>query len=190
MYLLLAGNFLPAEESGITTSGSDALLSNMSSIMSGQINNIFQKLDIPLDMGLNYATTQTGSNLFDVALSTQLFNNRVIVNGTVGNKQMMGGTTTNEVAGDMDIEVKLNRSGSLRMKLFTHSADQYTSYLDNSQRHGGGLSFQKDFNTFRELFRSIFGGSQVREGATRQTASDAMRSVVLEVEPDGKLTRK
>lgn len=191
VYLLLAGNFLPAEESGITTSGSDALLSNMSSIMSGQINNIFQKLDIPLDMGLNYATTQTGSNLFDVALSTQLFNNRVIVNGTVGNKQMMGGTTTNEVAGDMDIEVKLNRSGSLRMKLFTHSADQYTSYLDNSQRHGGGVSFQKDFNTFRELFRSIFGGSQVQEGgATRQAAADAMRSVVLEVEPDGKLTRK
>ncbi len=190
VYLLLAGNFLPAEESGITSSGSDALFSNMSSIMSGQINNIFQKLDIPLDMGLNYATTQTGSNIFDVALSTQLFNNRVIVNGTVGNKQMLGGTSTNEVAGDMDIEVKLNRSGSLRMKLFTHSADQYTSYLDNSQRHGGGISFQRDFNTFRELFRSLFAPSQARENASRQQAADAARSVVLEVEPDGKLTRK
>ena len=190
MYLLLAGNFLPAEESGITTGGTDALFSNVSSIMSNQINNIFQKLNIPLDMGLNYQTTQTGSNLFDVALSTQLFNNRVIVNGTVGNKQMLGGTTTNEVAGDIDIEIKLNRSGSLRVKLFSHSADIYTSYLDNSQRHGGGFSYQRDFNSFLHLLKMIFTKREKREEMARQEVLDMARTTVLQVDREGKITRE
>ena len=73
VYLLVAGSFLPSEESGISVGGSDVLYSNVSSIMSGQLNNIFQKLDIPLDLGLNYKATQAGSSIFDVALSTQLF---------------------------------------------------------------------------------------------------------------------
>ena len=190
VYLLLAGNFLPAEESGITTNGTEALYSNVSSIMSGQINNIFEKLNIPLDMGLNYQTTQAGSNIFDVALSTQLFNNRVIVNGTVGNKQMLGGTSTNEVVGDIDIEIKLNRSGSLRLKLFTHSADQYTAYLDNSQRHGGGISYQRDFNSLRQLFRMLFSSRKEREEITTREVLEGTRSVVLTVDEHGKTTQE
>ncbi len=186
IYLLVAGSFLPAEESGITTSGSDVLFSNVSSIMSGQINNIFQKLDIPLDLGLNYQSTQTGSNIFDVALSTQLFNNRVLVNGTVGNKQMYGGATTNEVAGDVDIEIKLNRSGSLRLNLFTHSADQLTSYLDNSQRHGGGIAWQREFNSLDQFFRSLFSSRKTREERMRNMALNPPKAVVLQIDSTGK----
>ncbi len=55
--------------------------------MAGQLNNILQKLDIPLDLGLNYQSSESGTNIFDVAVSTQLFNNRVIVNGNVGNRE-------------------------------------------------------------------------------------------------------
>lgn len=190
VYLLLAGNFLPAEESGITTSGSDALLSNVSSIMSGQLNHIFEKLDIPLDMGLNYQTTQTGSDIFDVALSTQLFNNRVIVNGTVGNKKTLSGTSTNEVVGDIDIEIKMNRSGSLRVKLFSHSADQYSAYLDNSQRHGAGISYQQDFNSFLQLLRIMFSRHDAREQQSMQEALDATHNVTLDVDQEGKMTRR
>ena len=190
VYLLIAGNFLPGEESGVTSNGTDALYSNLSSIMSGQINNIFEKLNIPLDMGLNYQTTQAGSSIFDVALSTQLFNNRVIVNGTVGNKQMLGGTSTNEVVGDIDIEIKLNRSGALRMKLFSHSADQYTSFLDNSQRHGGGISYQRDFNSFRQLFRMILAKREEREEMMNEEILQTTRSVVLNVDEQGKITEE
>ena len=186
VYLLLAGSFLPAEESGVSSTGTEALFSNVSSIMSGQINNIFQKLDIPLDMGLNYQTTQTGSNIFDVAMSTQLFNNRVIVNGTVGNKQMIGGTSTNEVAGDIDIEIKLNRSGTLRVKLFSHSADKLSSYLDNSQRNGAGISYQRDFNSFLQLLKMIFSSRETQEEMARQEALSAIPSVTLRIDENGK----
>ena len=190
VYLLLAGNFLPAEDSGVTTGGTDALFSNVSSIMSGQINNIFQKLDIPLDMGLNYQTTQTGSNVYDVALSTQLFNNRVIVNGTVGNKQLIDGTSTNEVAGDIDIEIKMNRSGALRLKLFSHSADSYTAYLDNSQRHGGGISYQRDFNSILRFLKAIFTKRETLEELARKEALEAGKSIIYHVDQDGKISLK
>ncbi len=188
IYLLIASNFLPGEESGITTGGSDVLFSNVSSIMSGQLNNIFQKLNIPLDMGLNYQTTQAGSNIFDVALSTQLFNNRVIVNGTVGNKKQIDGTSTNEVVGDIDIEIKLNRSGSLRVKLFSHSADQYTSYLDNSQRHGAGVSYQRDFNSFLTFLRTLFMEREKREAIMQQDMLEAGKPHVYSVDENGKLS--
>ena len=188
VYLLIAGNFLPTDESGVTTDGTEMLYSNVSSIMSGQLNNIFQRLDIPLDLGLNYQTTQAGRDLFDVAVSTQLFNNRVVVNGTVGNKQMEGGATTNEVAGDLDIEIKLNRSGSLRLSLFSHSADQYTYYLDNSQRNGGGIAYQREFNSFRQFFRELFAGRKKREAMALEAATKPVQNVVLEIDANGKST--
>ena len=191
IYLLIASDFLPSEESGITTAGgSNVLFSNVSSIMSGQINNIFQKLNIPLDMGLNYQTTQAGSNIFDVALSTQLFNNRVIVNGTVGNKKQIDGTSTNEVVGDIDIEVKLNRSGSIRAKAFSHSADQYTSYLDNSQRHGVGFSYQRDFNSFWTFLRTFFMRHEKREALMSQDMLELGTQHVYSVHEDGTIEQQ
>ena len=151
--ILVANSFLPSEESGIVSANSNLLVSNFSSIMSGQLSNIFQKLDIPLDLGFNYQPADHGNDLFDVAISTQLFNNRVVVNGSIGSKKY---GTNGDVAGDLDIGIKLNRQGSLRLNLFSHSADQYTSYLDNSQRNGVGIAWQREFNTFGEFFNTLF----------------------------------
>ena len=185
IYLLIAGNFLPGEDSGISANGTDVLFSNVSSIMTGQLNNIFQKLNIPLDLGLNYQATQSGSNLFDVALSTQLFNNRVIVNGTVGNKQLVGGTTTNEIAGDIEIEIKLNPTGSLRLNIFSHSADQFTYFLDNSQRNGAGITYQREFNSLGQFFRDLFSSRKKRQERAKAEAMNRRR-VVLQIDTTGK----
>ena len=135
--------------------------------MANQLNNIFQKLDIPVDLGLNYQPNERGNDIFDVAVSTQLFNNRVVVNGSVGNKQYSSGNTQNDVVGDLDIEIKLNRSGSFRLNIFSHSADQYTNYLDNSQRNGVGLMFQTEFNNLGQFFRNIFSKKEKRQEARR-----------------------
>jgi len=167
LYLLIAGSFLPEEESGITNTGSDMLFSNVSSIMSGQINNIFDKLNIPLDLGLNYKA-QEGRNMFDVAVSTQLFNNRVLVNGAVGNKQKIG-STTSEITGDIDVEVKINKSGTLRTTVFSHSADQFSTYLDNSQRNGVGITYQREFNSIGQFFKELFSPRRPVTGPVPQT---------------------
>ena len=186
LYLLIANSFLPNDDSGIISSGgSNMLVSNVTGIMAGQLNSIFQKLDIPLDLGLNYQQNDSGNNIFDVALSTQLFNNRVIVNGTIGNRRLYG-TTTEEVTGDLDIDIKLDKPGTFRLNLFSHSADQYTSYLDNSQRNGVGIAYQREFNSFPQFFRDLFSPRKAREEHTGEEALRPAERVVLQIDSTGK----
>lgn len=147
--LIISNSFLPDEQSGIVNS-STLLYSNVSEVMANQLNNILQKLDIPIDLGLNYQPNSKGNDVFDVAVSTQLFNNRVIVNGNIGNRQYRNSASNTDVVGDIDIEIKLNRPGTLRLNLFSHSADQYTNYLDNSQRNGIGMGYRMEFNGIRD----------------------------------------
>ena len=152
--LLLSGSFMPDEQSGIVNN-SAMIYSNLAEIMAGQFNSILQKLDIPLDFGLNYQPTETGTNIFDVAVSTQLFNNRFLVNGAFGNREYRN-SSGEDMAGDLDIEIKLDKKGLFRLNLFSHSADDYTNYLDNTQRNGVGVTFQREFDSFIEFFRKLF----------------------------------
>ncbi len=169
--LLISNSFLPDEQSGIVNN-STMLYSNVSEVMASQLNNILEKLDIPVDLGLNYQPNEKGNDVFDVAVSTQMFNNRVVVNGSVGNKQYSENAQT-DVVGDLDIEIKLNKSGALRLNLFSHSADSYTNYLDNSQRNGVGLTYQSEFNTLRQFFRNMFSSKKKRREA-KQAEENAM----------------
>lgn len=174
--LLLTNSFLPDEQSGIANNSS-MLYSNVTEAMANQLSNILHKLDIPLDLGLKYQPTDKGTDIFDVAVSTQLFNNRVVVNGNIGNKEYSSGGNQNDVVGDLDIEIKLDRSGAFRLNLFSHSADLYSNYLDNSQRNGVGLTYQTEFNSMRQFFRNIFSSK-----AKRQEAKLAEQQAILEEE--------
>ena len=170
--LMISNSFIPDEQSSIVNNSS-LLFSNVSEVLSGQLSSIFQKLDIPLDLGVNYQQTSSGTDVFDVAVSTQLFNNRVIVNGNIGNRQN-NATGNNGVVGDIDIEIKLDKKGVLRLNLFSHSADQYSSYLDQSQRSGVGITYQQEFSTFKELWRKMFWSRKRK----RQAEEAELRSMV------------
>lgn len=171
--LLISNSFLPDEQSGIANNSS-MLYSNVTEAMANQLSNILHKLDIPLDLGLKYQPTDQGSDIFDVAVSTQLFNNRVVVNGNIGNKQYEGGGVQNDVVGDLDIEIKLNRPGTIRLNLFSHSADQYSNFLDNSQRNGGGITLQTEFNSFKQLIKNIFSGKKKRQEAKAEEIQSSL----------------
>ena len=160
MSLLISGSFVPPEESGVVFNGENAIYSNLSSMMSGQINSILQTLNIPIDMGLNYQQAGNGKNIFDVAVSTQLFNNRVLVNGSIGNRAQNKGNGA--IAGDLDIEIKIDKAGHYRVKVFSHSADDYTNFLDNTQRNGVGMTYRTDFNSFGELWKRTFLSKDAR----------------------------
>lgn len=183
--LIISNSFLPDEQSGVVNNAS-VLYSNVAEIMSNQLNNIFQKLDIPLDLGLSYQPNEKGNDIFDVAVSTQLFNNRVIVNGNIGNRQYNSGNSNSDVVGDLDIEIKLTRSGALRLNLFSHSADEYTNYLDNSQRNGVGITYQKEFDRIDTFFKNLFTSRKKREEAERQEFMERRRQKknVIIIQPD------
>lgn len=184
IYLLITGSFMPADISGIVNNSSNILLSNVTNIMTNQINNIFQRLNIPLDLGLNYKSTETGNDIFDVAVSTELFNNRVIVNGAIGNRQYST-TGKTSVVGNIDIDIKLDRQGNIRLNLFSHSADDLSNLLDNSQRNGGGIAYQRDFNTFKQFFRTLFMSRKRRQEEYIRESRNS-RKVTVDIGKDGK----
>lgn len=149
--LIASGGFIPDAQSGVS-SNSTMLYSNATEMLSNQLNSIFMQLGIPLDLGLNYQSGENSKNdAFDVAVSTQLFNNRVIINGNIGNNPY--DNDGRDVKGNIDIEVKLDSKGKVRLTLFSHATDRYSNYLDESQRTGLGIAYQHEFNSFRDLFR-------------------------------------
>lgn len=167
MALLVSGGFIPDEQSGIANNSS-ILYSNASEILSNQINMIFQQLGIPLDLGLNYQPGERGTNIFDVAVSTQLFNNRVVINGNIGNDPY--GNNNRDVIGNIDVEIKLDNPGNIRLDVFSHAEDQYSSYNDNnnSQRSGVGIVYQREFNSFKNLIRGKSKAQKAYEKQERQ----------------------
>ena len=87
-----------------------------------------------------------------------------MVGGSLGNRKYSTSKSANgDLVGDLDIELKLDRSGELRFKLFSHSADEYTSSLDYSQRNGMGLTYQKEFDRFKEFFKELFTSKKKRQ---------------------------
>ena len=171
--LLISGSFVPEQQGGIANS-STVLYSNVTEMMSNQFNKILKQLEIPLDFGFNYQPTSDGRNIFDVAVSTQLFNNRVTINGNIGNRK---NTTSNatDIIGDIDVQIKLNKAGKLLLNVFSHSTDQYSNYLDQAQRNGAGIVYMEDFDTFRELVRKMFWSKKRRqeeEQKARQSKQD------------------
>ena len=181
--LLLIGSFLPNETSGVFNQSS-LLVSNVAEVMSSQINNILQRLDIPLDIGFGYQELGSGQNLFDVAVSTELFENRVIVGGSFGNRRYSAGGGRGDFAGDLDIQVKLDPEGQYRFNIFSHSADEFTSYLDFSQRNGVGVSFQKEYNSVADFFRNLFTSKKKRKQEELEQLQKEKEQTVIEIEND------
>ena len=110
------------------------------------------------------------------------------MNGNIGNKQYRTGNAQTDVVGDLDIEIKIGRSGAFRLNLFSHSADQYTNYLDNSQRNGIGFTYQNEFNTLRQFFKRMGMKKEKRKEARlaeEQSILDGEK-VVLKITPDNK----
>ena len=70
----------------------------------------------------------------------------------------VGGSSETVVAGDAEIQLLLNEEGTLSAKFF-NKQNEVQEFLSDSQGYtqGAGLSYEVDFNTFKELFNKIIG---------------------------------
>lgn len=186
--LLLLGSFLPNESAGVNFSQGNLLLSNLTEMMSGQLNNILQRLDIPVDVGFGYQELSSGQNLFDISLSTQLFDNRVLLSGNFGNRRYSTGSAGGDFTGNMDLQVKLDPEGKFRFIVFSHSADEFTSYLDYSQRNGIGASYQKEYRSFQEFLNHLTMTPKKRQPYDLLEAEKQLRQVMIKIENENRET--
>ena len=98
------------------------LYSTVSEALSNQLSNWLSQWSNAFDIGLNYRpgdpAAEISSNEVELAVSTQLFNDRVSINGNV---DMGTQTSSSPIAGDFNIDVKIVPSGKVRLKAFARS---------------------------------------------------------------------
>lgn len=158
--LLMANRFYSTQESdGRSSQGSSYLGTTASELLSNQLSSLFSQNDRNIGVGVNYRPGDEVTNEeYEVSLSTQVLDNKILLSGNIGYGRDASGTASADegsLIGDFDIEVKLNRQGSIRAKAYTHSNNDVL-YETSPTTQGVGISFQEDFDSFRQLFRKYW----------------------------------
>ena len=158
LFLLAQGSFVN-DQTGINQ---QAVTGNLLQSASGILNSLLAGDNDKLNLGLSYeqgildrSTDIQTENRVGVTLSTQI-SDRVLLNGRVG--VPVGGVSETVVAGDVEVQILLNEEGTLSAKIFNRE-NEIQQFLADRQGYtqGVGLSYQVDFNSFKELMLKILG---------------------------------
>lgn len=152
LYLLSVSKFYKPDYMATNSTSSDDFSSFLCSTVSAELNRWLSQINENLSMGVNYKSSSSNemeSTEFGVELGATVLNNRLVLNGNVGYRNDI--TSSTNFVGDFDVEYKLNRSGKLRVKAYTHSNDKY--YDKNPTTQGAGFMYKEDFDTFGSLIR-------------------------------------
>ena len=126
--------------------------STTSDILSNALSSWLSQISNDFDIGFKYRPGDlVNTNQMEVALSTQVFNNRVTINGNIGNNSNLQSNITNPVVGEVEVYVKLNKSGKLQLKAYNRVNDDLI-YDTSPYKQGVGLTFREEFDTLSDLF--------------------------------------
>lgn len=141
-----------------SSSYSAAAGANLNELVSNQLSNWLSKIINDLDVDLNYRSNrEMNSDEVQVALSYQLFDDKLTINGSVDMATNATRNNANEIVGEFDIDYKLTPNGKLRVKTFNHANNDVLLEDNSMYTQGLGISYKEEFNTFGELFRRLFG---------------------------------
>jgi len=127
-----------------------------------------------VDVGVNYRTNrEMKSDEVQVALSTQLFNDRLTINGSVDVATNATANASDNIVGEFDIDYKLVPNGKFRLKTYNHINNDML--YDNPYTQGFGVFYKEEFNTVGELWRrylkSIFGKKEEEPAVSEEPDS-------------------
>lgn len=126
-----------------------------SEVMSNQLSNWLSQINSNWDVGFNYRPgNQITDDEIEVALSTQIFNDRVSLNGNIGNNTNEFSNSSSQIVGDFEMSVKLVPSGKIQFKAYNRSNDNLY-YETAPYTQGIGLSFKEEYNSLEELFQKL-----------------------------------
>ena len=123
-----------------------------SSAISAQLSNILSSITDKVQIGTNIRSRQDGvkDTEYEMLLSSQLLNNRLLFNGNFGYKDNY--IQSNAFIGEFDLEYKLTPSGEVNLKAYNHANDLYR-YSKSLTRQGVGIMLRKDFDLLTDIFR-------------------------------------
>lgn len=167
IYLLALNRFYSPEYTSSQQGGE--LASVASSTISSQIQNIIGSVTDKFSLAPSFRSDKDNFSDMevDLALSSQLFDNRLVLNGNLGYRDKSTSQTT--FIGDFDIEYLLSRDGRFRVKAYNHFNDA-SYYLKSAlTTQGVGLIYRKEFDEpFKFLNRSRRTKQRAKKSYTKQ----------------------
>jgi hypothetical protein len=128
-------------------------------MVSNQLSNMLSQISNNVDIGVVYrpgSTAMPNSQEVQFALSTQILNDKVTINGNFdyGVNQAGTGSTTqsnNALTGAFDVEFRITEK--IRFKVFNRSNDNFYTNNGIQYTQGVGLFFRQDFDRIKDLFK-------------------------------------
>lgn len=152
IYLLALNRFYTPEYMGSTSNGGE-WTAVASTTLSSQLQNMLGQLTDKFTLAPSFRSDKGDfSDLeVDVALSSRLLNNRLLVNGNFGYRDRSTSSTT--FVGDFDLEYLLSRNGNLRLKAYNHFNDQNYYLREALTTQGIGVVYRRDFDNIFKFLR-------------------------------------
>lgn len=144
---------------GSESSLGSTMASSGVTMITNQINGWLSQLSKDVNIGINYRPgDKMSSDEVGLALSTQLFNNRVSIDANVGYvEHSVSSSRSSNVVGDITVEVKITKDGRFTTKVFSRSNANDISKIGTSSEegytYGIGINYRKNFDKFSEIFR-------------------------------------
>ena len=155
--LLVLNRFMPTTIDQYNTALGYGVGSTSSELLSNQLSNWLSQISSDFDIGINYRPgDEISSQKVEVALSTQLFNDRVIIDGNVGvagQNPALSNQRTSSIIGDVNVEVKITPEGKFRVKAFNRSNTFDILNTTSPYTQGIGVFYRKEFDSLSELWR-------------------------------------
>jgi hypothetical protein len=156
--LLVMGRFISPPNISQAGGSGVGLASNGSELISNQISNWLSQISDDFDLGFNYRPGDKISNEeIELALSTQLFNDRVSVTGNFGVAR--GGANTSQTTnyiGDVRVEYNITKDGKIRLMVYNESNDRtITTTTQSPYTQGIGVIYQEEFDNWKQLADGI-----------------------------------
>ena len=147
IYLLALNRFYTPDYMQ-SRNNNNQLTSVASSTISSQLSSILGQISDNWQISPNFRSNKGDFSDMevDLALSSQLLNNRLIFNGNFGYRDNTYNTRNSNFIGDFDLEYLLNRKGSIRLKAYNHFNDQNYYVRNAMTTQGVGVVFKHDFD--------------------------------------------
>ncbi len=177
LFLLSTGSF--ASELSLGQQAYGTISDRVNAFFNSFLTNDDGKLQVGFDyqIGEQTADYQTDDRL-GLTLSTKI-SDRVLINGKVG--VPIGGVNQTVIAGDVQIDVLLNDDGTLKATFFNRENSIRNFGEEIGYTQGAGLTYNVEFDTFKELVQIIFSGKNKKKEEKKEAEKE---EVDKEMTPD------
>ena len=152
--LMVLGSFAYTGNADISRIGTNAGYQ----VVTQQLSNWLSQISKDFDIGIKYTPNDKLTNEeLEVALSTQLLDDRLLIEGNFGviRSHNTNASNANNLVGDVDITLRLTKR--LSLKAYNHTNIKSNYYLYSFENYsdftqGVGISYSQSFDNLREIF--------------------------------------